>query len=141
MNQLEKLPKSDDILKAYIENGKDLVATASYLNITLAEVAEVISKPSSIMVLNKDNGLFAKMEELLESKMLELEEAEIATSKDPVEIIKLMHSMKMEELKLQIKLAEVQHGNKGPTKVSNTQVNIGSEVVTGLPAILQAIKE
>lgn len=125
----------EDILDAYIANSQSIVKTAMALGVPKLKVAQVINKPEALTVLTAANTieeqLFAKMEDLLEQRLIFLEEAGIGSNKDPVEIIAAMHKMRMEELKLKVKLAEV----KAPTKVSNTQVNIG------LPAVLQAIQE
>lgn len=122
----------EDILDAYLDNARNINRTAQVLGIPKLDVAKVINKPEAITVLTAtEDLLYEKMEELLNDRIKLLEEAGITTSKDPVEIIAAMHKMRMEELKLKIKLSE----SKTPTKVSNTQVNIG------LPAVLQAIQE
>ena len=122
----------EDILDAYLDNARNINRTAQALGIPKLDVAKVINKPEAITVLTAiEDLLYEKMEELLNDRIQFLEEAGITTSKDPVEIIAAMHKMRMEELKLKIKLSE----SKTPTKVSNTQVNIG------LPAVLQAIQE
>lgn len=122
----------EDILDAYLDNARNINRTAQALCIPKLDVAKVINKPEAITVLTAaEDLLYEKMEGLLNDRIQFLEEAGITTSKDPVEIIAAMHKMRMEELKLKIKLSE----SKTPTKVSNTQVNIG------LPAVLQAIQE
>lgn len=122
----------EDILDAYLDNARNINRTAQALGIPKLDVAKVINKPEAITVLTAtEDLLYEKMEELLNDRIQFLEEAGITTSKDPVEIIACMHKMRMEELKLKIKLSE----SKTPSKVSNTQVNIG------LPAVLQAIQE
>jgi len=122
----------EDILDAYLDNARNINRTAQALGIPKLDVAKAINKPEAITVLTAtEDLLYEKMEELLNDRIQFLEEAGITTSKDPVEIIAAMHKMRMEELKLKIKLSE----SKTPAKVSNTQVNIG------LPAVLQAIQE
>lgn len=135
-------PSDLDIVQSYIISGKDILATAAELGVDIQRVASAISTPGAIMALNHTStNLISRMEDLFQSAIRNLEEAEVGlTAKDPAEVLAMMHKMKMEELKMQIKLAEVQAG-KGPNKVSNTQVNIGSEMLHGLPAILQAIRE
>lgn len=138
----ELLGVSDkEILETYLTN-RNIIATAERLGIDVQRVALAVTSPAAILMLNSYTAdISDRMYELYASAVDRMEEAELGlTDKDPAEILQMIHKMKMDELKLQIKLAEVQAG-KGPNKVSNTQVNIGSGIVQGLPAILKAIRE
>ena len=106
----------------------DLVETAKHLDMDVADVEKVLGQKPVIRYIDRifneagyrnKNKLFELLDTIIASKLEEAEESEVYTNKDLLEVIATLHKMKMEEVKMQIKLAEVEHG-KGPS----TQVNI-----------------
>lgn len=82
-----------------------------------------------------------EMAAVLSKKVKEMEEADITSSKDVSEIIASMHKMRMEELKLEVKLAELEIKRAALNKptINNTQLNVGNDALKGLPGVLRSI--
>lgn len=82
-----------------------------------------------------------EMAAVLSKKVREMEEADITSSKDVTEILASMHKMRMEELKLEVKLAELEIKRAALNKptINNTQLNLGNDALKGLPGVLRSI--
>lgn len=82
-----------------------------------------------------------ELADILRKKLKEMEEAEITTSKDPTEIIASLHKMRMEELKLEMKLVELEIKKEAAKRstINNTQLNVGNDALKGLPGVLRSI--
>lgn len=107
------------------------------------QALEVDLSPLKDKIL-QDQALAACKDEMsiiLQKKINEMEEADITSSKDVTEIIASMHKMRLEELKLEIKLAELEIRKEAAKKstINNTQLNVGNDALKGLPGVLRSI--
>ncbi len=71
------------------------------------------------------------MEEILEKKLQELEEAEMGSSKDIVDIIMAIDKMRQNEIKAMIDLEKAKTAN-APKTQTNIQINDGGTNYTNL---------
>ena len=71
---------------------------------------------------NRDK-FFGVMDEIVKKKLEDLEESELGSDADILEIMKVYHKMKMDEMAMQIKLLEAQTKVRTPTTQTNIQNN------------------
>lgn len=144
-----------EVADAYIVSGMDLDKTELYLQnigvtLDICDISEIISlgKVQHYITLRQNstglrnpNHFFELMQSMIEKKMEELEEADITTSKDILEIMESFHSMKMKEEQLAIKRLEleVKRDIGKAQKITNTQLNVGNDAIGGLPKVLESI--
>ena len=122
-------PEGLEIAKVYLET-QDIKATAKRLNIDQLQVSQYLDKPEVKNYVDQvylDSGyrnrfrLAELMDKIVERKLLELEEAEIGSSKDILDILQFAHKLRMDELAQQAKLeAARQSSVKSQT---NIQIN------------------
>lgn len=122
-------PEGLEIAKVYLET-QDIKATAKRLNIDQLQVSQYLDKPEVKNYVDQvylDTGyrnrfrLAELMDKIVERKLLELEEAEIGSSKDILDILQFAHKLRMDELAQQAKLeAARQSSVKSQT---NIQIN------------------
>jgi len=105
----------------------DLLATATDLGMEVDEVERVLAQKPVIRYIDRifneagyrnKGKLFDLLDKIIESKLEEAEETEMYTDKDLLDVLATLHKMKLAEMQLQIKLAEVE------TKVPSTQINV-----------------
>lgn len=139
-----------DICDIFLQQSQDIDATALALGVESPLVVEVVNTPKAAAYIQmKLNGrgfrssskFFDRMDQILEAKFDEIAEADITSSKDIVEIMKLYHDMKMKEEQAALKRIELEIRAKAPTKITNTQVNMGNDALQGLPGVLKSILE
>lgn len=117
-------PEALEVATTYLECC-DIKQTADILGIDSEKVSYYLNKKEVKRFIDTvflDQGylnrhkLQVAMTDLIEKKMLEMEEAEIGSSKDIADLLMMAHKMRMEELKL------IQAGEKeaGPKVVVNT---------------------
>ena len=71
---------------------------------------------------NRDK-FFGVMDEIVKKKLEDLEESELGSDADILEIMKVYHKMKMDEMAMQIKMIEAQNKVRTPTTQTNIQNN------------------
>lgn len=122
-------PENLLVAETYLRLG-DINSTSQELSITREDVAEILRKrevQKFIDAVYMDTGyrnkaaLGAALDKVIADKLEEMEEAEIASSKDIADLLALAHKFRMEELNYQLKLAELESKNR---TVVGTQVNI-----------------
>ena len=115
-------PEILDITQVYIENKFDLRATSDQLGVSEKEVADVISHPQAKAYINEiylDTGyrnrarLGALLDKMIESKLEEAEETGVYSDADLLDILKMVHKMKMDEAKLDSPNTQVNIANFG----------------------------
>ena len=130
-------PEAMEVVEAYLRNARDVNRTAEDLNTTPTVISDLINKRevrSYLDHLFMESGyrnrekFFDILDNVLEAKMEELDEAQMSSSMDIMDILKIYHSMKIKELELSIKLQELQQGSKGQTAktINNLQINNSS---------------
>ena len=105
-------PEGLEIAKVYLET-QDINITATKLGIDQLQVAQYLEKPEvknyvDQVYLNagyRNRFKLAEiMDQIVERKLTELNEAEVGSSKDILEILQFAHKMRMDELAAQTKL-------------------------------------
>ena len=105
-------PEGLEIAKVYLET-QDINITATRLGIDQLQVAQYLEKPEvknyvDQVYLNagyRNRFRLAEiMDQIVERKLTELNEAEVGSSKDILEILQFAHKMRMDELAAQTKL-------------------------------------
>lgn len=105
-------PEGLEIAKVYLET-QDISRTATRLGIDQLQVAQYLEKPEvknyvDQVYLNagyRNRFKLAEiMDQIVERKLTELNEAEVGSSKDILEILQFAHKMRMDELAAQTKL-------------------------------------
>lgn len=110
-------PEDISLSNMYFEMGMDARKTAMALSIPLNKVIESIKAPalsSYISTVLLEQGymnrgkLFSTLDNIIEKKMEEMEENEMGSGKDIIDILALTHKMRMEEMSMQLKLQELE---------------------------------
>ena len=133
-------PEILEVVDTYMNMGMDMDKTAKALNMerqALASIVQSSAAQSYITGLFYSSGLrnrekfFDMMENIIDKKIEEMEESEMGSSKDIIEILSTFHKMKMDEMKLELKRQELaikaEELRKGKPSVA-VQINNGSDV-------------
>lgn len=122
-------PEGLEIAKVYLET-QDISRTATRLGIDQLQVAQYLEKPEvknyvDQVYLNagyRNRFKLAEiMDQIVERKLTELNEAEVGSSKDILEILQFAHKMRMDELAAQTKLEAARASNV--KQQTNIQIN------------------
>ena len=123
-------PEGLEIAKVYLET-QDINITAAKLGIDQLQVAQYLEKPEvknyvDQVYLNagyRNRFRLAEiMDQIVERKLTELNEAEVGSSKDILEILQFAHKMRMDELAAQTKL----EATRASQVKSQTNIQINS---------------
>ena len=123
-------PEGLEIAKVYLET-QDINITATRLGIDQLQVAQYLEKPEvknyvDQVYLNagyRNRFRLAEiMDQIVERKLTELNEAEVGSSKDILEILQFAHKMRMDELAAQTKL----EATRASQVKSQTNIQINS---------------
>lgn len=122
-------PESLEIANTYMAC-MDINSTSEQLGLPINTVVEYISKPEVQRYITEvflNSGyrnrfkLGALLDKIIDKKIAELEEADITSSKDILEILTLAHKMRMEEIAAETKREEARNGKI--KRQTNIQVN------------------
>jgi len=125
MDQLVISPEALSTANAYLANEMSLSATSRALGLEEHIISAQLKKKevekyvqAVLMDLGYNNSykLHKTMDALIDKKLLELDELEMSSGKDILDILALKHKMRNDELRLQIEVEKA--------KVAGTQVNI-----------------
>jgi hypothetical protein len=125
-------PEGASIANTYLANACSLTESSHSLGIPTHEIAATLQQPLVKTYVNgilRENGfrhmvkIAEKLDDLVEKKWEELEEAEMGSNKDIAELLGMAHKMRLDMSKLL--QADVEKGGPGINK--NTQVNIYGE--------------
>jgi hypothetical protein len=120
-------PEGAVVANAYLRNACSVIMTAEELDIPTHEVSAQLHQPlvkQYVTSILRENGyrhmevIASKLDNLIEKKWEELEEAEIGSNKDIAELLSLAHKMRMDMSNLLQK-----DTIKQPVHQSNTQIN------------------
>lgn len=140
MSKLVQKPQADivEISPEYLSVAEtylkcqDIEKTALALGIPKERAAQIISKrevKQYIDTVYMDYGyrnrfkLGAALDKIIDKKMEELDEAEIGSSKDILDILTLAHKFRMEEMAAATKLIEAQNKQQAIKNQTNIQIN------------------
>jgi len=122
-------PEGASIANTYLANACSLNATSSALDLPTHEIAATLQQPLIKTYVNsilRENGyrhmvkIAEKLDELVDIKWTELQEAEIGSNKDIAELLSLAHKMRMD----MSKLLQADVAKEAPNKLNQTQVNV-----------------
>lgn len=125
-------PEGLQIAETYLMCGGDSKRVASELSLPVAEVEAQLKKNEVRSYINRqfnEQGfrnkfrIFGVMDQLLNMKLEEIQETQVGTSMDIVDLIKVMHKMKMDEMKMEAEMLKAQQAS-APTTQTNIQNNI-----------------
>lgn len=124
-------PENLEIANCYLQN-QDIVATANRMGIPTDLVSDALSKrevkayiDNVFMDVGFNNRFRMRnvMDEIIKRKLDEMDENDIGSEKDIVDILALSHKMTMEQLDRQIKLIEAQNKQTSIKNQTNVQIN------------------
>jgi len=122
-------PEGAEVASIYLGTGCSLSQTARELGMPAHEVSEILEQKIvktyilNIMqesTLRRMEGISEKMENLIDKKLIELEEAEIGSNKDIADLLQIHHKMQKDALD------HLERRSKNTTTINqkNTQVNV-----------------
>lgn len=125
-------PEGMMVVEAYFGNGFDLDATAKALNMPKEGVVKIYNRPevkTYISTLFNESGfrnkhkLFMLLDKIINMKIDQMDETGLGSDLDIIDILKIAHKMKMDEMKMEVELEKVkQAGNKVVANQTNVQV-------------------
>lgn len=122
-------PEGAKIANTYLANACSLTETSHSLDIPTHEISATLQQPLVKTYVNgilREHGyrhmvqISAKLDDLIEKKWEELEEAEIGSNKDIADLLQLAHKMRMD----MSNLLQKDVAGLGPGVQKNTQVNV-----------------
>lgn len=132
----EKLqPEAMKVVESYLFHNRDVDCVARDLNTTPTVISDILNKREVRGYLDHmfmESGyrnrekFFGIMDNLLETKLEELDEAEMGSNMDIMDMMKTYHAMKIKELELSIKLQELQSSKQAAGTINNVQINNSS---------------
>lgn len=126
-------PEGLEIAEAYLMLGGDSKRVSQELDLPVATIEANLKKNEVRTYINRafnEQGfrnkfrIFGVMDQLLNMKLDEVQETGVGTSVDIVDLVKVMHKMKMDETKAEIDLLKAQAAAGTPTTQTNIQNNI-----------------
>jgi len=140
-------PEHLEFAKCYL-SCLDLKETGKLMRMSLEEVTKMMRHKSVRTVVDQaflDQGYMNRsrisdaMSGVIDAKLAEMEETELTSSKDISELLLAAHKMRMEEMKMQLKILEVEA--LGRTKVGTAVqiTNVGDSVSSNYGSLLQQI--
>ena len=121
-------PEGAAIANTYLANACSLLSTSEAMDLPTHQISAMLQQPLVKEYVNgilRENGyrhmvqISQKLDELVETKWAELEEAEIGSNKDIADLLALAHKMQLDMAKV---LQADKPANVGVQK--NTQVNV-----------------
>jgi hypothetical protein len=137
-------PESLEIANTYLQC-QDINETAAILKIPAEQVAGFLAKTdvkNYITSVYLDSGyrnrfkLGAVLDKIIDKKLLELEEADVGSSKDILDILAMAHKMRMDEMDKEIQLEKARTAN--PKKQTNIQINSSGVPMTIFEKLLDS---
>lgn len=122
-------PEGANIANIYLANACSLAACSEELGISTHEISTTLQQPLIKMYVNgilREHGyrhmviIAEKLDNLVEMKWQELEEAGMGSNKDIAELLNLAHKMRLD----MSKLLQADVEKKGPGTLNQTQVNV-----------------
>jgi hypothetical protein len=125
-------PEGAEIANTYLANACSINDTSRELGIPTYEISAVLHEPLVKTYVNavlRESGyqsmltVAEKLDELIEMKWAELQEAEIGSNKDISDLLALAHKVRLD----MSKLLQADTLKAGPGTVKQTQVNVFGE--------------
>lgn len=128
-------PEAMVVVEQYLRFNRDIDLVAAELNTTPTVIGDILNKREVRGYLDHlfmESGFrnrekfFDVLDNLLDAKIAELDEAQMGSSMDIMDIMKIYHGMKIKELELSIKLQELQSAKQSAGTINNVQINNSS---------------
>ena len=128
-------PEAIVVVEQYLRFNRDIDLVAAELNTTPTVIGDILNKREVRGYLDHlfmESGFrnrekfFDVLDNLLDAKIAELDEAQMGSSMDIMDIMKIYHGMKIKELELSIKLQELQSSKQSAGTINNVQINNSS---------------
>lgn len=128
-------PEAIVVVEQYLRFNRDIDLVAAELNTTPTVIGDILNKREVRGYLDHlfmESGFrnrekfFDVLDNILDSKIEELNEAQMGSSMDIMDIMKVYHGMKIKELELSIKLQELQSAKQSAGTINNVQINNSS---------------
>ena len=125
-------PEGAKIANTYLANACSLTQTSHSLDMPTHEISAVLHQPlvkAYVTSVLREHSyghmvqIAKKLDDLIDKKWVELEEAEIGSNKDIADLLSLAHKMRM-DMGNQLQRDTLKDG---PSTQSNTQVNVYGE--------------
>lgn len=125
-------PEGASVANTYLANACSLTETSHSLDMPTHEISTILQQPLVKVYVNsilRENGyrhmvkIAEKLDDLIDQKWEELEEAEMGSNKDIAELLQLSHKMRLD----MANLLQKDSANIAPTTQKNTQVNVFGE--------------
>lgn len=128
---LDISPEALEIANCYLQN-QSIAAVADTLDVSQELVAQILDRREVKAYINQVffevgfNNRFRLrdvMDAIIKKKLQEMDEADVGSSKDILEILALSHKMTMDALDREIQLEKIRSGNNVPRSQVNVQIN------------------
>ena len=128
-------PEAIVVVEQYLRFNRDIDLVAAELNTTPTVIGDILNKREVRGYLDHlfmESGyrnrekFFDVLDNLLDDKIAELDKAQMGSSMDIMDIMKIYHGMKIKELELSIKLQELQSAKQSAGTINNVQINNSS---------------
>lgn len=140
-------PESLAVANAYLQN-PDILAVSEELDISRELVSEILGKrevksyvDSVFMNLGFNNRFQMRnlMDTIIKKKLEELDQADVGSNKDIIEILTLSHKMTIEHMDKEIQLEKIRSGNG--KVVTNVQINNDGMQQTRYGSLLEKLMD
>ena len=130
-------PEGLKIAEAYLANGSSIVKTAEALDMRAADIEMMLKKNEVSSFINRvyyESGfrnrdkIASVMDTIIAAKLEEMDDTGLGSEKDIVDIMKITHDMKMQEIKMEIALMEARKKAE-PASQTNIQINTGYDAL------------
>lgn len=121
------------VAETYLECGNDSKKTAEKLGLPAEQIDSHLKKNEVRAFINRrfneygfrnKDRFFGLLDEIINLKIQEMDETQIGSSMDIMDILKMAHKFKMDEMKVEVDMVKATK-DAGPTKQVNVQNNIG----------------
>lgn len=134
-------PEGLEVANSYLITN-DIVLTSQELGLSRDMIADQLNNPLVKRYIDtvfmdtgyrNKNTLASALDDVINKKLEEMEEAEISSSKDISELLTIAHKMRMDELKMQLEIKKLEAAQKKAETVIHTgpTVNIQDNSMGG----------
>ena len=125
-------PVGMEVAHAYLSHKHDVHATAEAMGLPIEKVVSLLEKKETQRYIDRifnESGFRNRermggvWDEIIASKLEEMDETGLGSGKDIVEILEKAHKFAMDQMKMQIELIKAQQGSAPAIQVNNNTQN------------------
>lgn len=140
-------PEHLDFAKCYL-SCLDIAETGKSMRMDLEEVTKMLKHRDVRTVVDQaflDQGymnrhkISSSMTAVIEAKLEDMQETELVSTKDISELLSIAHKMRMDEMKLQLKMLEIEALGKSKVGTAVQINNLGDSVSSNYGNLLEQI--